>query len=216
MDAQFWINAWNEGRTGFHQEIFHEKLTEYFPNLGPRKDQSVLVPLCGKTKDLIWLDSLKLKVHGIELHEQAVESFFSENKFSDVKKTRDHDFTNYTFDNIVISCGDFFKLSENNTYDFIYDRASLVALPASMRRNYANVIKRVLKIGGKYLLIVYEYDQSQFDGPPFSVEAKEIHELYQDQFNITLLESKQSTNEGLRLSSLESLRQVVYILEKLK
>jgi hypothetical protein len=62
---------------------------------------------------------------------------------------------------------------------------------------------------------VYEYDQSKLDGPPFSVDAYEIRELYEDQFTIKLMESKQPTKEGSRLSSLDSLKQKVYILEKI-
>ena len=158
---------------------------------------------------------MKLKVHGIELYDQAVEDFFKENKLSDFKKTQDLDFKNYTYQNILISCGDFFKLSANNSFDLVYDRAALVALPPEMRKNYAQVIKRSLKMGGKYLLISYEYDQSKLDGPPFSVDEAEIHELYQDKFSIKLIESKQSTNEGSRLAALGSLKQTVYILEKI-
>ena len=155
MDSEFWTTVWSEGRTNFHQEDYHDKLTEYFPQLNPEKGQRVLVPLCGKSKDLLWLHGLKLHVHGIELHNQAVESFFAENELSPVKKTQDQDFAHYTHENIVISCGDFFKLDENDTYDFIYDRASLVALPSPMRKGYAQVIEQSLKRGGKYLLIVY-------------------------------------------------------------
>lgn len=216
MDSQFWINAWNEGRTNFHKQDYHEKLTEYFPQLNPKEGQKVLVPLCGKSKDLLWLHRLNLNVHGIELHDQAVESFFAENGLSSVQKTQDKDFTQYSHKNIVINCGDFFKFNEKNNYDFIYDRASLVALPALMRKDYAQVIKQSLKVGGKYLLIVYEYDQSKLDGPPFSVDANEIHELYEDQFTIKLMESQRLTNEGPRFSALESFKQKIYILEKIR
>jgi thiopurine S-methyltransferase len=216
MDSQFWKTAWNEGRTNFHQGEYNDKLVEYFPQLNPEKGQKVLVPLCGKSRDLLWLHGLNLHVHGIELHGQAVESFFAENELSPLIKTQDQDFAHYTCENIVISCGDFFKLNEEkDTYDFIYDRAALVALPAPLRKKYAQVIKQSLKKGGKYLLIVYEYDQSKLDGPPFSVDANEIHELYEDQFTIKLMESKRPTKEGPRLSSLDNLRQNIYILEKI-
>ncbi len=215
MDSQFLIKAWNEGRTNFHQEDYHDKLTEYFLQLNPGKGQRVLVPLCGKSKDLLWLHGLNLHVHGIELHDQAVESFFAENELSPLTKTHEEDFIRYTHENIVISCGDFFKLNKNGTYDFIYDRGALVALPSAMRKSYAQVIKQSLKKGGKCLLIVYEYDQSKMDGPPFSVDINEIHELYEDQFTIKLMESKKPTKEGPRLSSLDGLKQKVYILEKI-
>lgn len=214
MESQFWINAWNEGKTAFHQEHYHEKLTEYFPQLNPQKGQKVLVPLCGKTKDLLWLHARHLHVHGVELYEQAVKAFFSENEFSPPEISQDHHFTHYTHENMVISCGDFFKLGADETYDFIYDRAALVALPEAMRKHYSQVIKRALKGGGKYLLIVYEYDPSQMEGPPFSIAEKEVHELYQDQFKIKLMESKRPSREGSRLSAVESLQHKVYILEK--
>lgn len=215
MDSQFWIDAWNEGKTNFHQQEYHQKLTEYFPQLNPKAGQKVLVPLCGKSKDILWLHGLKLNVHGVELYVQPVEDFFKENQL-DVKKTQDHNFAHYSHKNITISCGDFFKLDANDSYDFVYDRAALVALPFEMRKNYAEVVKRSLKIGGKCLLICYDYDQSKLEGPPFSVTANEIQDLYQDQCKIQLMESKQANKEGSRLSALASLKQTVWILEKIR
>jgi thiopurine S-methyltransferase len=216
MDEQFWIKAWNEGRTAFHQPRYHEKLTEYFPQLGPQAGQKVLVPLCGKTKDMVWLHRQGLKVRGVELHEQAVKDFFSENELFPVQKTQDPAFVHYTWEDVTVSCGDFFKLGEKNAYDFIYDRGALVALPSPMRKNYARVIRESLKGGGKYLLIAYDYEPSKMEGPPFSVGEEEIRALYQDRFTIRLMESKKPIGEGARLSAVESLRQSVYLLQKTK
>jgi len=213
MDAQFWIKAWDEGRTNFHKSSFHEKLLEYFPQFNPHEGQKVLVPLCGKTKDMLWLHGQKLQVHGIELYENPVKDFFLENNLLNYTNTSDNDFINYTFENITISCGDFFKLSPHPTYDFVYDRASLVALPAQMRKDYVNLMKKVVKNGGKYLLIAYEYDQSKMDGPPFSVTEEEIRELYSDSFSITTMDEKRP-DDGPRLANLESIVQKVYILER--
>lgn len=215
MESQFWIKAWQEGRTGFHQADFHPKLLEYFPKLNPQKGQKILVPLCGKSKDLLWLASQGLQVHGVELYEEAVKAFFQENALAAPQVTRAQDFVRYSLGNITINCGDFFKFQANGDYDYIYDRAALVALPAPMRKNYAQVIKRALKKNGHYLLVVYEYDQSKIEGPPFSVDAAEIHELYSDAFEIELRESKASTNDGPRLTALgEDLQQKVYLLKR--
>jgi thiopurine S-methyltransferase len=215
MDAQFWIKAWNDGRTNFHKSSFNEKLLEYFPQFHPLEGQKVLVPLCGKTKDLVWLSSQKLKIHGVELYENPVKEFFVENNLPDATITKDKDFVNYTYQNLTISCGDFFKLTPQVSYDFIYDRASLVALPAQMRKDYAQLIKQVLKVGGKYLLLAYEYDQSKMEGPPFSVTEKEIHDLYEDSFSIKRMDEKRP-DDGPRLATLETIVQRVYILEKLR
>jgi len=214
MDRNFWISAWNEGRTAFHREDFHDKLLEYFPLLNPAKGQRVLVPLCGKTKDLLWLRSLGLNVHGVELSEQAAEAFFKENELSPVQTTRNDRFVRRTFDGITLSCGDFFDLGEESAYDLIYDRAALVALPAPLRRKYAQVIEKALRPGGKCLLIAYEYNQSEMEGPPFSVDANEIEALYGAHFSIHRKESHRPANEGPRLSAVKALNQTVYVLEK--
>lgn len=216
MEPEFWKKTWNGGRIAFHQQDYHEKLTEFFPQLNPQREQRVLVPLCGKSVDMLWLHNQGLRVHGIELHEQAVQAFFSENKLAPVTKTHDAHFVHYSHENILISSGDFFKLDEKSTYDFVYDRAALVALPFEMRKIYAQVIKRSLRNGGKCLLIVYDYDQTKMQGPPFSVSNNEIHDLYQDQFSIRLIEEKKPANEGPRLGAVEGLVQKVYILEKIR
>lgn len=213
IDAQFWIKAWTEGRTAFHKSDFHDRMVEFFPKLDPKPGQKVLVPLCGKTKDLIWLSQLQLQVHGVELHEPAAKAFFEENKLApEVSNTADY--AEYRSGGIRISCGDFFKLPRTETYDLIYDRASLVALPKSLRKNYAEVITSALKKGGKYLLITYQYDESQMTPPPFSVPQKEVEELYEDNFKIQLVQDSRPNQEGARLAILESLRQQVYLLEK--
>lgn len=214
MDSDFWIKAWDEGRTNFHRTQVNEKLVQFFPQLNPKEGQEVLVPLCGKTKDLIWLKNLKLNVHGVELYEEPVKAFFQENGMPSVEIKKDSNFTHYHSQSIMISAGDFFKLDALNKYDFIYDRASLVALPKEMRVNYAEVITKALKPGGKYLLISYEYDQSKLDGPPFSVDENEVYSLYKKNFDIKLVETKSESETG-RLATLPKLIQKVYILEKL-
>lgn len=214
MDTEFWIKAWDDGRTNFHRPEVNEKLIEFFPLFKPSEGQKVLVPLCGKTKDLLWLQDLKLTVHGVELYEEPVKAFFQENELPAATITKDSNFTNYHSQNITISAGDFFKLDAFNKYDLIYDRASLVALPQEMRVKYAEVITRALKPSGKYLLISYEYDQSKLDGPPFSVDENEINSLYGKNFTIKLVDNKSAAESG-RLATLAKLTQKVYILEKL-
>ncbi len=214
MDAQFWINAWKEGRTGFHQEKPNEKLVEHFPKLKPQKGQTVLVPLCGKSVDLLWLHGLGLRVHGVELHEDAVKAFFADNQLPLPAPIQGRDFIHYGHKDIILSCGNFFDLNVSGSCDLVYDRASLVALPEPMRREYARVITRVLKPGGKCLLIVYEYEPSQMQGPPFSVTESEIRALYSDAFTIRRIEIEKPAGEAPRLAAVESLRQAVYVLEK--
>src|SRR5690606_5810549 len=213
MDAQLWIDKWKEGQIGFHKNEFNEALVKYFPYVKPQKNEKVLVPLCGKSKDLLWLKNQELNVHGVELYEKAAETFFLENNLSFDKSERG-DFIDYSSPGITISCGDFFNLSKVDKYHHIYDRAALVALPFDMRRRYAKVISDVLQKGGKYLLVVYEYNQDEMSGPPFSVSKSEIEELYGDHFSIKLLESERPPTEGPKLLELFNFKQNIYLLEK--
>lgn len=201
MEKEYWVNRWEEGKTGFHQSDFNEKLVQYFSTFSISPKQKVFVPLCGKSKDMLWLRQQGLEVHGIELHEKAVEEFFTEN--------------NLSFDDIQLSCGDFFSIGDTPRYDFIYDRAALVALPASMRTAYAQKISRITKADGQCLLITYEYNQEELEGPPFSVTEEEVHSLYAKDFSIQLVESERPKKEGPRLEKLESLVQKVYILKRI-
>ena len=79
MEANFWHEAWEIGKTGFHMSSYNSTLLKFFPNLNIATGETVLVPLCGKSLDLIWLRDQGYKVIGVELSELAVLDFFKEN-----------------------------------------------------------------------------------------------------------------------------------------
>jgi thiopurine S-methyltransferase len=213
MDAQFWIDAWKEGRTGFHQSKYHDKLLQYFPQLGARPGQRVFVPLCGKTLDMLWLQQQGLQVMGVELYQEAVKAFFVENALAAPEITQQDAFTVYQSNGIEIRCGDFFQLDESVKFELMYDRAALVALPQSMRQAYAHKTLSLLAKGGKCLLISFEYDPAELQGPPFSVDEAEIQQLYGNDCRVTLLERENLKREEARFAALSSFHQTVYLLE---
>ncbi len=79
MEAQYWKGKWKAGDIGFHQSEVESLLVEHFSRLEPG---TVLVPLCGKSLDMIWLKSKGWKVIGVELSSVACEAFFEENGLS--------------------------------------------------------------------------------------------------------------------------------------
>lgn len=212
MEKEFWLKAWEEGRTGFNQSEPHSSLEKYLPQFGLNKDAKVLVPLCGKSVDLLYLAKLGFNVHGVEIFEKAVEEFFSENNLPNPKIEDSSGFKNFSIPRITLSVGDFFQLSSDSQYDFIYDRASLVALPVEMRTRYAQLITKVLKPEGQILLVAYDYDESEMEGPPFSVTQDEIHKLYPG-FSLDLLGAIPQNPES-RLAQITSLKEYVYSLRK--
>ena len=76
--------------------------------------------------------------------------------------------------------------------DAVYDRAALIALPPRSRNRYARH-QFDLTGGAGQLLITLDYDQTQMDGPPFSVPEEEIGVLYGGRYRRELLASREIT-----------------------
>lgn len=186
MNPDFWHDRWKENQIGFHQSDYNHHLTQYLNLIA--KSKKVFVPLCGKSKDMIWLMENGYDVIGVELSEIAVKNFFQENKI-DYKIDKTDTFTIFKSDYCVIYCGDLFDLEKDFFDDChtIYDRASLIALPIEMRKKYALKIEELLP-NANTLLITIEYNQEKVNGPPFSVDKNELNNLFNFK-KIELLES---------------------------
>jgi thiopurine S-methyltransferase len=188
MESNFWHERWEKNEIGFHKSEFHPFLQQYWPSLNIPQGSSVFVPLCGKSRDLLWLQNQGLSVIGVELSQLAVEDFFAENDLT-AKVTQQGELTRYESPGIRIFCGDFFKLTAADLTGVtgVFDRASLVALPPAMRRDYASHMQHILPPGTKTLLVCFAYPQEQMDGPPFSVEEAEVHALFAPASEVTFL-----------------------------
>lgn len=178
MDADFWHQRWNENNIAFHEGHPNALLKAHVDRLALKPQSRLFVPLCGKANDLAWLAGCGHLVVGIELSEKAVTDAFS-GIGATPTVTEIGSFRLFEAGGIALFVGDLFELSSDvlGPVDAIYDRAALVALPAQMRRTYAAHLP-ILTGTAPQLLITYEYDQSQTDGPPFSVTGEEIGDLY--------------------------------------
>jgi len=182
MDKKFWIEKWHANEIGFHQKEVNPYLLKWWNTLDIKSGDAVFVPLCGKSRDMLWLLRQGYKVIGIEISQQAAESFFEENKLP-VKVSEEEKFTRYDAQELSILCGDFFDLTNSDlkTITAVYDRASLIALPPEMRERYVEHIKVIMPDKSQMFLVTMEYAQEEMNGPPFSVKETEVRELYADQ-----------------------------------
>lgn len=179
MESEFWHECWEHGRLGFHQSDFNNHMVEYMPRLELQPGAHVLVPLCGKSLDMLWLLKQGYSVTGIELSQKAVEDFFTENSLEfDTRETETGII--YQHGRLEIRCTDLFEsgLDWLPPIDAVYDRAALPALPPGMRREYAALMLDRLPLNTIVLLQAMEYPQHEMQGPPFSVDPSEIEELY--------------------------------------
>lgn len=215
MNREFWQSRWDEGRIGFHQEEINPYLRRYWPALGLAPGASVFVPLCGKSRDMLWLRDHGHPVIGVEIVPRAVEAFFAENALA-VERREHGPFTLWQGEGIRIYQGDVFNLGAAELKDVggVYDRASLIALPPPLRRSYAAHLRALLPAGLDVLLITMDYPQLEMDGPPFAVTEQEVSALYGEHFRIEQLCSEDilSANPRFKEQGLSSLAEKVYIL----
>mgnify|MGYP001582329041 FL=1 len=53
MDSQFWRERWARNQIGFHLPEVNPYLQRHWPRLALAQGAKVLVPLCGKSLDLV-------------------------------------------------------------------------------------------------------------------------------------------------------------------
>ena len=161
MESSFWHERWQKNAIGFHQEEINPQLKEFWPGLKLPPHSAVFVPLCGKSRDMLWLHERGHEVIGVELSPIAARDFYAENKIPS-KSTSRGKFEQWEGGGIKILVGDFFNLDSSHLADVagVYDRASLIALPLDMRPNYAAHLAAILRPEAEILLVTLEYPQA--------------------------------------------------------
>jgi len=170
-----WLERWQEGRIGWHEAEGSASLRKNWRATA----HDVLVPLCGKSKDLKWLADQGNRVIGVELSELAVTAFFDEHALDYTVSDSSLPAYQATDIPITIYCGDFFELTQVQC-NAHYDRGALIALPAEIRATYAEHTSSLLTADAEQLLITLDYDDSVANGPPFSVSDEEVLTYWPD------------------------------------
>ena len=179
MQQEFWHERWRSGQIGFHQGAVDDDLRQHWPALGVRAAGRVLVPLCGKSLDLLWLRDQGHSVIGVELSDIALQAFCMENGIA-ARRRVSAEFDLYQAERLELLRGDFLALAAVHLGPVaaIYDRASLIALPADQRPRYVEHLGAITAAGTRTLLVTLEYPPGELAGPPFSVTADEVRHLY--------------------------------------
>jgi thiopurine S-methyltransferase len=185
MEHEFWNNAWQNGRTGWRQSSPSHWLADCWHKLELAPGSSVLVPLCGDSPDMQWLLEAGHVVIGGDLSEQALQNFLASHDIA-YQRIEHADLIELRGERIRLFAGDFMALGSEHTgaIDGFYDRAATIALPDAMRRNYANHLIDLVGQDATGLLVSIEYDQSEMNGPPFSVPTDAVQALFGHAFTL--------------------------------
>lgn len=171
--GNIWLDRWNDGQIGFHEADGSKPLRRFWPRLpsGTR----VLVPLCGKSRDLLWLAAQGMTVVGVELSELAVRAFFEENDLEfEVSQAGKLARFEATAERITLYCGDYFDF-DGAPCHALFDRGALVAVDPDIRDRYVAHTRGLLVDDPFVLLIALAYDQQKAGGPPFSVDEAAVN-----------------------------------------
>lgn len=203
MEREFWLERWRTGQIGWHQEDGHPFVERWWPQLEARagvpRFRRAFVPLCGASPDMLWLRSRGTAVVGVDLAPHAPHMFFDDAGLVPAVN-RVCLFERWSADEVELLVGDLFDVDADSigTFDAVYDRAALFALPPAQRPRYAEKIATLCAPGTRVLLVSLDYD-ADASGPPFPVTAREIESLYRDAFSIAALESADVTAESPKL-----------------
>jgi thiopurine S-methyltransferase len=214
MENDYWLSRWQKGDIKFHQLDINPYLLKYYPLLALEPNNTILVPLCGKTQDMLWLQQQQLRVVGVELSDQACSDFFKENDLEHSISQKDN-FIVYQGEHIELFCGDFFELKQNQVGKIkaVYDRAAMIALPLEYRQRYVDKIVELTEVGSKIVLISLESGH-QPQTPPFVINEKEIIGFYQKHFKIQILEETPEHTPHLIAKGYDDMCSVVYLLTR--
>ena len=207
MELSYWLSRWRKNKIGFHMPEGYPALEPHLKNIPLPKKKTVLVPLCGKSRDLLTLTRYFDKVIGVEISEKAIREFLQETGLKATEKSF-ADFKIFETEPITFWCGNFFKLPVRkiNPVDLIYDKAALVALPPGRRPEYAEKLLTFCTNSTSILVHHFIYKQDEMPGPPFSVFEKELENYFGDMFSSVVLEEselnldtfKKFQNRGLK------------------
>lgn len=217
MHESFWQDRWANDQIGFHLDEVNPYLQQYWSSLGLARGSRVLVPLCGKSLDLVWLAAQGHRVLGVELAEKAVTDFFEEQGLVP-EVSEEGALRRYRAGGIDILQGDFFALDAQEFADCggLYDRAALIALPPEMRERYVAHLAAILPAHCEGLAVTLEYDQQRLDGPPFSVPEAEIRQRFEPLWSVALLERQDVLEKNWKFASrgLDALFEPVFRLHR--
>ena len=208
MVDEDWRVRWAEGRIGWHEPEGNAGLHAAWP---PFSDNTrVLVPVCGKSPDLLWLAKRGHDVTGVELSAIAVRHFFAENSI-EYQSVKGDSLDRYSAVDLPLTlyCGDYFEFSGSG-FDALYDRGALVALPPELRERYIEHTKNLLRPGASKMIVTLEYDQAVVSGPPFSVPAGEISGYWDDLVCVSKKDDIDNCPPKFRAAGLTDVKELVW------
>lgn len=172
LDDQYWSERYKKNATGWDIGAISTPLKEYFDQL-TNQELAILIPGCG---------------NGYEA-EYLLQKGFTDITLIDISAVLCNRLTeklnSYLTKGLKIICADFF--SHEGQYDLIIEQTFFCALDPTLRKAYVEKMYKLLKPGGKLVGVLF--NKNFEGGPPFGGNETEYRQLFQQQFDITIMET---------------------------
>ncbi|XP_068674923.1 thiopurine S-methyltransferase-like [Montipora foliosa] len=200
-----WEQDWKTDDPEFHTNEVNAMLIKHHHEFTDgRNNLRILVPLCGKSLDMIWLADQGHSVVGVELVRKGIELFFSDNKLTysekqvsvngslnsetqgTVFKAREKDISLYE-----CSIFDFSAEVAGGKFDCIWDRGSMTAINMMNEeriKQYRDITLACLKPNGRYFLEFFAPESLEEMSTSFKfVSEKSLIDLFGERCAIRFL-----------------------------
>lgn len=160
-----WEQDWCTDNPEFHNnEVNAMLIKQHHDFTGGRNNLRILVPLCGKSLDMIWLADQGHSVVGVELIRKGIEAFLRDNKLThreeSITLAPEKQGTVFKVNDKEISlfeCSifDFSAEVAGGQFDCIWDRGSMTAINMMTEerlQQYRDIMLASLKPDGRYFL----------------------------------------------------------------
>ncbi|KAK3735884.1 hypothetical protein RRG08_041071 [Elysia crispata] len=210
--CSYWTKRWENNQIAFHKTEVHRMLIKHQKMLSSNgKPKNVFVPLCGKTLDLKWLADQGIKTVGLDIALIALQQVFTESGL-EWKETNvpllgaDGKLLSSKDGELKLYCGDMMKFSEDiaGTFDAVWDRGCIVALERENLKRYVQIIKNILKPGGRILVELLQFDVAIMDDitsptkppPPYPTYEEDLKSLYEPECYVEFVDQENRKLQG--------------------
>lgn len=169
LNKEFWENRYITNEIGWDVGTITTPLKDYIDQI-ENKNLKILIPGAGNGYEFDYLISKGFKnVWVVDIAKQPLENLASRNpEFKD---------------NFIQA--DFFEL--DNQFDLILEQTFFCALNPNLRSKYVEKMHSLLTEKGKIFGLLFDFELTEV-GPPFGGSKEEYINLFQDKFNLKVLE----------------------------
>ena len=184
-DTGYWQQLWRSGGDSFTLEEPNANLITHLDDLLPGRSnapidpRSVLVPLCGRSVDLVFLESRQRAVWGVDIAGAALQRFAKDQGGGVASSRTLQGHTGFrayrlkTLPRLTLVHADFLALhprdyrdpqgaplaggplaADDDTppFDAVWDRGGLTSMPPALRVSYASLLHSLLRPGARALV----------------------------------------------------------------